>query len=312
MKRKYIVLVCISLFIMTGCTNGVATKQEQGHLEVKDSLDNRVLFETSPKRVIALSSSWAELWQLASGTLIGVSSDALERDNIDTKKVEVVGTIKDPNVESILALDPDFVILSADLPTHRAIASTLQEVNIATYSTKVESFNEYLAVLDDFTTLIGNKKLYQEHGKEVATKIEELVKKIPTNSPEKSALFLRAYGTGVKAKANEHIVCDILENCNIRNIAKKEGFALEEISMEAIMEEDPDYIFITFMGEEKQAKLSLEQSLQSHPAWASLQAVKNNNIIFLEKELYHYKPNQKWDQAYKGILKHVYPEVYKK
>ena len=83
------------------------------------------------------------------------------------------------------------------------------------------------------------------------------------------------------------------------NLADGDGALLESLTLERILMDDPDYIFITTMGESyEQAMEALRESLTGNPAWASLTAVKEGRVIELPKALFQYKPNARWAQAY--------------
>ena len=78
-----------------------------------------------------------------------------------------------------------------------------------------------------------------------------------------------------------------------------DGALLESLTLERILMDDPDYIFITTMGESyEKAMEALRESLTGNPAWASLTAVKEGRVIELPKALFQYKPNARWAQAY--------------
>ncbi len=69
--------------------------------------------------------------------------------------------------------------------------------------------------------------------------------------------------------------------------------------MEAIIKEDPDYIFVVPMGnDEAQANKNLKESIENNPAWNGLKAVQNQHYILLPKEKFLYKPNEKWGESY--------------
>jgi iron complex transport system substrate-binding protein len=63
-----------------------------------------------PQRVVSLVGSYAETWILAGGDLVGVTNDVISERKMDLHdETKIVGTIKDPNLEEIIALSPDFV-----------------------------------------------------------------------------------------------------------------------------------------------------------------------------------------------------------
>ena len=72
--------------------------------------------------------------------------------------------------------------------------------------------------------------------------------------------------------------------------------------MEAIIEADPDYIFIVLQGDSEKAAESYKREFESSASWQDLKAVKNGNLFFLPKEYFQYKPNAKWDKAYEYAL----------
>jgi iron complex transport system substrate-binding protein len=261
-------------------------------------------------RVVALSSSIAEIWLLAGGTLAGVTSDAItERDFALSPDIRNMGGIISPNLELILETEPDLVLFSPDLAAHQSIAQTLGNIGVSVYAAKVESLDDYLRVLQDFTRLTGNHEAFERNGVQVQTRIAALLSRLPDadGREEKTALFLRAYSSGITTIADEHPVCTILDDIGVRNIARQG--ALAELSVEKILDADPDFIFIVSQGNEEKAALNIERSLTSHPAWASLKAIQTGRLVILPKALFHFKPNVRWAEAYEYILNIVYPNL---
>ncbi len=309
----YIVLI-ISLFslILTGCK--AQTKEDAVityYYSFTDSLDNTVNLKDKPQRVVSLVGSYAETWILAGGNLMGVTDDVISERKMDLPSgTNIVGTIKEPNVEEIIALSPDFVLLSPDIESHVKISETLKTSNIPFAFFKVEHFDDYLNMLKVCTDITGNKELYDRNGLAVKKQIEDILAKInQKNNPE--ILFLRAFSSGVKAKNDDNMACRILSDLGTVNIASKHESLLEDLSMEVIIEEDPDYIFVVTMGDSEEALKTLKDGIQKNPAWNGLSAVKNDRYIVLPKELFHYKPNARWGESYEYIAKILYPEEFK-
>ena len=92
----------------------------------------------------------------------------------------------------------------------------------------------------------------------------------------------------------------MLKDLGCVNIADQNPNLLEEMSLEKILEENPDFIFVTTMGaSDADALDALAQSYTSNPAWATLDAVKNGRFYVLPKELFHLKPNSHWAESYR-------------
>ena len=79
-----------------------------------DDMGNEVTVN-DPQRVVACMGSFANTWELAGGTLVGVSDDAFTFDNFDiaSPDVQSVGDFTSLNLEAIIALEPDFVIMTS-------------------------------------------------------------------------------------------------------------------------------------------------------------------------------------------------------
>ena len=319
-RRNYavvLILVCFCILSITGCKKGqlnsnavVSVDNSGNYYTFTDALKNTVILEEKPSRVVSLVGSYAETWILAGGELVGVTNDVITERKMDLAEgVEIVGTIKDPNLEEILSLSPDFVLLSPDIQSHIKISDTLKKADIPHAFFKVEHFEDYLSMLDICTDITGNKELYEKNGIAVQKKIDDILAKIDkTKKP--SILFIRAFSSGAKAKSDDNMTCVTLEDLGTINIASKHPSLLEDLSIEEIIEEDPDYIFVTTMGDSEKALEALKNGIQKNPAWNNLSSIKNDRFFVLPKELFHYKPNAKWGESYEYLAKILYPDLF--
>ena len=89
------------------------------------------------------------------------------------------------------------------------------------------------------------------------------------------------------------------------NIAENAPILLDGLSIEEIVMEDPDYIFITTMGKEDAAKEYMNSVLEQE-TWQSLSAVQKGNYVYLPKDLFQFKPNAKWAEAYEYLINIAY------
>lgn len=277
--------------------------------EFTDALGNKVKVE-SVDRVVILYGSFAEAWINAGGELVGTTKDAVEERNLTlSDDVKIVGTVKEPNLEEIIALSPTLVILSADIETQKNFGESFESMNIPYAYMRIDMFEDYLGFLKTASDMTGRKDLYEKNGTDIKKRIEEILGKLPNDKSPK-ILFLRAYSTGAKAKTDDNFAGIMLKEFGTQNIADMHPSLLEELSIEEIIKEDPEYIFVTTMGDEEKALKALEESIGSNPAWNDLSAIKNQKFIVLPKELFHYKPNARWAESYEYIAKILYPEIF--
>ena len=224
-KFKYLSRVCNIAIFTGGCSNGRVNGAEDNndinYYRFTDALGNEVVLEKKPEKVVSLVGSYAETWILSGGNLVGVTDDVEKENRMEIRDdIQVVGTIKDPNVEEILVLEPDFVLLTPDLESHLKIAETLEKTNIAYAFFKVEEFEDYLEMLNTCTDITNRKDLYKENGLKVKKEIEDILYKIDNETKESpTVLFIRAFSSGAKAKKDDNITCTMLSNLATINIA---------------------------------------------------------------------------------------------
>ena len=64
------------------------------------------------------------------------------------------------------------------------------------------------------------------------------------------------------------------------------------------------------MGDHEDVLKRMDNELLSHPVWKELKAVKEGRIFELPKDLYTYKPNKRYGEAYLKLAEMLYPEIF--
>lgn len=288
-------------------TSSATVETEETDYTFTDSLDREVTV-TSHEKTVVLSGSLAEIWQLAGGELYGITTDAYDEGHtLDLPDdIKNYGDVKNPSVESIIADDIDFVILSGGIANQVKLEETLNSAGVTTAYFDVEDFDDYLTALKICTDITGRNDLYVENGENIKKEVDAIIESVDSEVSPK-ILLLRAYSTGIKAKGSDNMTGQMLADLGCVNIADSETSLLEELSLESIVLADPEFVFITTMGESEEAAIAqYEETLASNPAWQELTAVKNDQVHILPKDLYHYKPNNRWDEAYANLKEILY------
>ena len=256
-------------------------------------------------RVVSLYGSFAEAWILAGGTLVGVTEDAVSERGMELgEDIQIIGTVKEPNLELVIALEPDLVLLSADIASHSAAAQTLTAAGIPCCISRVDTFADFAEMMDEFTLLTGRRDIYDSLIPPMRAQIDAIVARAAAQE-HPTVLLLRAFSTGVKVKGRDNLAGAMLEDLGCVNIAEKQPSLLEELTLEAIITENPAYVLISVMGSDTDAALrSVEQTLGQNPAWQALDAMREGRVYVLPKELFHYKPNARWGESY-AYLAHI-------
>lgn len=99
------------------------------------------------------------------------------------------------------------------------------------------------------------------------------------------------------------MVSTMLDELGYTNLTDLHPSLLEELSMESIVWEEPSYIFVIPMGDEQAAQATMDHLLATNKAFAALKAVKGGRYHLLPKNLFHYKPNNRWGESYAYLAK---------
>lgn len=315
LKSTLILLALVSVMLFTGCgikaadaVNGNAEGSVSSDYTFTDALGRTVTVK-SHERVASLLGSFSDVWLSAGGSLVAAADETW--DNVDetlSDSVVKLGGIQNINVELLIASKPDLVIASAYTDAHVALKDVLENTGICVAYFYVTTFDDYLDMLKVCTDIIGREDLYQQNGVKVAEQINK-IKSERITSEQPKVLFLRAASTNVKAKASEDTVgTQILKDLNCINIADSDSALKDNLSIEAIVKADPDYIFVTTQGSKTDVAMdNVEKLIKSNPVWSSLTAVKNNRYYVLDKKLFNNKPNKRWGEAYQQIADILYP-----
>lgn len=313
--------LCLSLSVLGACTDsgGTAstnTSENQASSETShsftDDLGNEVTVN-NPKRVVACMGSFASIWELAGGSLIGATDDAFEDYELESKDLSSVGGFESPNLESIISLEPDFVIMTGASTGRGGAASQtdlkqgLEDSGIPVAYFNVTTFEDYLRMLRTCCDITGRDDLYEKNGASVDDEIEVLLSEV---DPEKSGarvLLMTTYSGGIRVQNSSTMTGAMLAELGVKNLADENQSLLKDFSLESVIELNPDYILVVPMGNDDEAAMAnLKEYTEANPAWASLDAVANGNFITLDKQLFLYKPNQRWAESYQVLFDILY------
>ncbi|MGI6200695.1 MAG: ABC transporter substrate-binding protein [Christensenellales bacterium] len=302
-----IAALALAVLSLAGCQSAAPQPSSETYT-FTDSLGNTVTLHGHPQKVAALMGSYAETWLLAGGELAGVTEDAYSERGLDLPEDTVqLGRVHEPDLEALLAMEPDLVLLSADQEGHAKLAGTLQAAGIPAAYFRVDTFSDYLAMLKLCTELTGREDLYAQNGAQVEADIRQTLDAV-AGKPAPRVLYLRAYTTGVRAKGADTVAGAMLKDLGAVNIADEDGNSLmENLQLESILAADPDFILITTMGADSEKALeTVRATLEDNPAWGTLSAVREGRYRILPKEVFHYKPNARWGESYAMLAEILY------
>ena len=277
-----------------------------------DASGFQVTLTARPERTAVLFSSLADVWQTAGGVAAITVGDSVERGFADETAVLVDdGSGRTINLELLLEAKPDFVLYSTGIKEQVECAQLLRDAGIPTAGIEEDTFRNYLDLLKICTDILGTPEAYETYGTAVAQRVDAIVEQAQNREDGPSHLFVRVGSSAkyTKAKtAENHFVGVMLDELGGKNIADAAPVLLDGLSIEEIVLQDPDMILYSTMGKSADAEAYL-QSLLADPVWKTLTAVEEGKVFLLPKDLFQYKPNARWDEAYQFLFDILYGEA---
>ncbi len=307
-------LICFLLFcllcpVLGGCA-GQSSPDSDEYYSFTDSTGRKITLTEKPERVAVLFSSYAEMWTLAGGEIHLTVGESVERGFADEGVLLAdAGAGKTIDREILVASEPDLVIASADIAAQAELAGYLDTLGIPCALLRVDSFRDYAAAMEHLCAITERRDLYEKNVASVGTEIEKIISSVDKSIAPR-ILFVRcgsSYGATKAKTAEENFVCMMLSELGAVNIADSAPELCDGLSLESILLSQPEKILFSTMGNEKKAKEYMNGVLESE-AWQAIDAVRSGDYVYLDKNLFQFKPNARWGEAYKFLAEYLYGE----
>ena len=314
-KRIGILLVSVLLSVLVCFSLSSCSKQAEEIIctdcfySFTDSLGNEVVLPEKPQRVAVLFSSLCNVWENAGGEAVITVGESVERGFCGEDALLVdSGAGKSINTELLISYKPDLVIYSSDVPAQKQTGELLEKAGIPSAGIRLDSFDDYLSALKIFCDITGNPDRYVTNGESIKEKVDSRIEGARKLREEPKILFIRSGSSQSSCKAkksDDNFAAKMLEELGCINIADSAPVLLDGLSVEEVLMNKPEFIFVSIMGDEQAGKAYME-GVFSSDAWKSL----DSTVIYLPKELFQYKPCEKWNAAYDYLAEILYPVLF--
>lgn len=301
-ERTYVPLRFISeafgKWVSYSNTNGVSIESTR---TVKAS-SGFVTLKKKPSRIVTLSTSDTEIVYALGGSVVGRPTTSGPAYPPAAASAVEVGTAHGINFEKLASVKPDLVIASEALKSHEGTIKSLgAEVIFNSHNTYKEIQNSVRM----FGAILGAEEKAEAMIKQMDQKLAKLSK---PKQKVKTLIVYGAPGSFVVALPNSY-PGSFLELAGGQNVAEsfpnmQQMPQYAELSLERVIAANPDLIlFITHGGDAEEIKASFKKQYESNPAWAGLNAVKNDRFEVLPANLFAANPGIRAPEAIEVINK---------
>ncbi|WP_028022606.1 heme/hemin ABC transporter substrate-binding protein [Enterovibrio calviensis] len=227
-------------------------------------------------RIISAGSTVTELLFALGADEQVVAIDLTSRHYLDDRDIPVLGYHRQLAAEGLLALSPTHLLGSPDMGPDTTLQLLKQAgVNVETLPTgnSVDAFNERVDTIAELT----NTKVQAETIKaNVQAQMTKLETQQPDNAP--SVLFMMlSDGRPMTVAGAQTTVNTVIELAGGVNPAAKESTSYKQLSAEAIVKMQPEYILVS---DRTLSQIGgLDGMLKQQPLLAATPAFQNNKVI---------------------------------
>lgn len=262
-------------------TAAPAATPTSSSIVLTDGLDRTVTLAAPAQRVVSLAPSNTEIL-----FAVGAGGQVVGRDNFSNYPPEVenlpaLGDFMGYSIEQIVALNPDLVLLAEIHP--RELVKTLEDAGLTVYYLKnpltLEEMYDNLVVVGELTGHKAEAEALVERLKVRVAAVQEKLASIQ----EKPTVFYEIDGTDPSkpwTTGGGTFIDTLLEMAKAENIGRAIGTQFGQMSIEAILEADPDFILLG------NANFGMTPELVAARAgWGELTAVKEGRVLPFNDDL---------------------------
>ncbi|MFC2097246.1 ABC transporter substrate-binding protein [Bacteroidota bacterium] len=283
MKAFYmtrISLHIILIIILVSCSN---------------STNKKAVSDQEGIRIVSLAQSVSkELEDLnMSDNIVGATSYC---DISKTNKDLIIGTSTDVNIEKILLLKPDIVF--ATTLTKESTIFSLKNNGVKVHQIrKLESFEDICNHFIKLGELVGKEDLARSITNKSWQKIDSLKKIIPIHT-EKQKVFFQIGAKPLFTVIPKTFMNDYITISGGENIAS--DFNKGTITREAVLQRNPDVIFVVTMG------ILGDDEKKTWKSYKELKAAKNNKIFIINSDIACSPTVLSFTETLEQVINYIY------
>ena len=308
-KLWALALFTATSLLLTACGAPAAENPQTGsaYATVTDDNGRTVTFDKKPERIVVTSASFLDPLYAVGGSVVG-RPDSKSKIPDAAKSVTSIGRVYQIDAEKIISLTPDLVILNKGM--NEKLVETLAANNIKTLVLDMKSYEDVKREIGIFAALTGEKA----KGDALVRKMDADIEAVRTSIPQekKRVAIIHSTGQGLSVQLDGSIAGSIATMLGWENTAAGMP-ALDKnpdaapYSMETLVAQNPDIIFVTSMGEEAEIRASMEAMFAESPAWQSVGAIRDGRVYYLPQELFLFSPGIEYPKAVQYMARLVYP-----
>lgn len=257
MKRNFLFsfFIVAEVILSSGCGTQQEIPKTTAFYQVVDSAGRTVELEKKPKRVVLLATAFPEILLAVDGDFEAWANNPSIKEPAWARGKKTVGYVYDINIESVVAMNPDLVVGLVGL--HNKLEAVFKINNIPFLLLSLSRYED----VENAIQVLADSTGHHEKGIKVVTAIRERMAITEKKMPDKGLTCAILHGTArtLTFEGEETIAGETAKRLHISNVFAGmfiDGTNMVPFNLEALVEKNPDIIFLTTMmlpGKEEEA-----------------------------------------------------------
>ena len=256
--------------------SSLMSAETNDEVRLQDPMGREVILQKPAQRIVSLAPHITEIL-FAAGAGEQVVGAVSYSDYPDAaKNIPRVGSYDKISYESIVALNPDLVIVWQS-GNGDDVVKRLESLGISIYVGEPRKLEDVAQSLRDYGQLSGNDKQGDLAADQFLAKLSEL--KNNFSEQQSIGVFYQLWNEPMMTMNGEQLISDVIRLCGGRNVFAEALPLVPRISVESVVRANPQVIVASGMDQ------SRPEWLDDWRDWRAIDAVQNNHLYFIPPEL---------------------------
>lgn len=208
----------------------------QGALLLVDARHKTIVLARPAQRIVSLQPSFTEAVCVLGGCDALVAVDRFSLRPQQAAALPKVGSLRDPDIERIVALRPD-VVLSR--PGHK-VGERLESLGIQVLTLNAQTYEDMAQEMETLATLIGRPGAGKRLWRQTSEQLAALRRQVPAHWQGKKVYF--ELHSGMAAAGEASFIGQTLHGLGLVNIAGRDLPMYPRLNPEYVVRANPDLI----------------------------------------------------------------------
>lgn len=274
---------------------------------VRDSLGFSHIISSPPQRIISLAPNITEILFVLGleNRIVGVTRFC--DFPVQAQKKEKVGGLVDPNIEKIIALNPDLII--GFRGNSLKILQRLRSLNLPLFVLEIEkSIESIFSIVNKIGKITTKEKEAQILIQALRDKYDK-IQFVLQNVQHEPKIFLWLHGPELWTCGKDTFLDTLVREAKGVNIAGNTSRKWLPFNREQLIHKDPEIIII--LSKSKQEFIRAKEWLKNAPPFRRIKAVMTDKIHFLGENL-GTRPGPRFIDALAEMARLLHAELFER